>query len=280
MTWNLVSQSFRLLRSDKKLLVFPVLSAIGAAALALPFLLALFGMRPAGGPHWGPNTWLFVFLWYWGASFITIFFNCALAACVQMRFAGQNPTLTDGLRRAASRVDTIFMWSLVSATVGQIARAVEERAGWIGRLIIGAVGLGWSMATYLVIPVLVMEDAGVMDSVRRSSSLLRQTWGEQLISGIAFGWLGLLFAIPGVVLGVLGANGYPDLHSARDRLVRHTGGRLHRRARNLHRCPLPLRHHRRAPERLRRRHSRHRAAAALAPWAFRISSKRPFGAWP
>jgi hypothetical protein len=209
MTWNLVSQSFRLLRSDKKLLVFPVLSAIGAAALALPLLLALFGLRPNGGPHWGPNTWLFVFLWYWGASFITIFFNCALAACVQMRFAGQDPTLADGLRRAASRVDTIFMWSLVSATVGQIARAVEERAGWTGRLIIGAFGLGWGMATYLVIPVLVMEDAGVMDSVRRSSSLLRQTWGEQLISGIAFGWLGLLFAIPGVVLGVLGANGYP-----------------------------------------------------------------------
>ena len=104
MTWNLVSQSFRLLRSDKKLLVFPILSAIGAAALAIPFLLALFGMRPAGGPHWGPNTWLFVFLWYWGASFITIFFNCALAACVQLDFAGQDATLGDGLGRAASRV--------------------------------------------------------------------------------------------------------------------------------------------------------------------------------
>jgi hypothetical protein len=185
------------------------LSAIGAAALALPFLLALFGMHPAGGLHWGPYTWLFVFLWYCGASFITIFFNCALAACVQLRFAGQEPTLGDGLRRAASRVYTILLWSLVSATVGQIARGVEERAGWIGRLIIGAFGLGWGMATYLVIPVLVMEEAGVMDSVRRSSSLLRRTWGEQLISGIAFGWLGLLFAIPGVVLGVLGANDYP-----------------------------------------------------------------------
>src|SRR6516165_1661084 len=126
-----------------------------------------------------------------------------------MRFAGQDPTLADGLRRAASRIEAIMMWSILSATVGQIARALEERAGWIGRLIIGATGLGWSMATYLVIPVLVMEDAGVMDSIRRSSSLLRNTWGEQLISGIAFGWLTLLFAIPGVVLGVLGANGSP-----------------------------------------------------------------------
>ena len=209
MTWNLVSRSFRLLGNDKKLLLFPILSAIGAAALALPFLLALFGIRPAGGLHWGPNTWLFVFLWYCGASFITVFFNCALAACVQLRFAGQDATLGDGLRRAASRVHTILLWSIVSATVGLIARWVESRVGWVGRLIAGVLGLGWSMATYLIVPVLVMEEAGVIDSIKRSGALLRQSWGEQLISGLAFGWLGLLFTVPGIVLGVLGANGYP-----------------------------------------------------------------------
>jgi hypothetical protein len=209
MTWNLVSQSFRLLSHDKKLLVFPILSAIGAAALALPFLLALLGMRAASGVRWGSSTWLLVFLWYCGASFITVFFNCALAACVQMDFAGQHPTLADGLRRAACRIHTIFLWSLLSATVGQILRGLEARTGWTGRLIIGFFGLGWGMATYLVIPVLVMEEAGVMDSIRRSASLLCQTWGEQLISGLAFGWLGLLFAVPGIVLGVLGANGHP-----------------------------------------------------------------------
>ena len=100
-------------------MVFPVLSAVGAAALALPFLLALFGLHLPDGVRWGGNTWLLVFLWYCGASFITIFFNCALAACVQMRFAGQDGTLSDGLRRAWSRVHVIFLWSLVSATVGQ-----------------------------------------------------------------------------------------------------------------------------------------------------------------
>ncbi len=209
MTWNLVSQSFRLLRNDTKLMVFPILSAIGAAALALPFLLALFGMNLATGLHSGWNTWLLVFLWYCGASFITIFFNCALAACVQLRFAGQDPTLGDGLRRAATRVHTILLWSLVSATVGQFIRMVERRTGLVGRLLTGFAGLGWGMATYLVVPVLVMEDAGVMDSVRRSASLLRRTWGEQLVSGLTFGWLGLLWAIPGIVLGALAANGYP-----------------------------------------------------------------------
>jgi hypothetical protein len=209
MTWNLVMQSFRLLRRDKKLLLFPVLGAIGAAGLAIPFLLALFGSRPAGDLHWGANAWIFVFVWYWGASFITIFFNCGLAACVQMDFAGQETTVGDGLRRAASRVHSILLWSLVSATVGLFMRCLESRAGWTGRLMMGIAGLGWGMATFLMVPVLVMEDAGVMDSVRRSASLVRQTWGEQLVYGLAFGWLGLLVAVPGIVLGALGANGYP-----------------------------------------------------------------------
>jgi hypothetical protein len=209
MTWNLVSQSFRILRNDARLMLFPTLSAIGAAALALPFLLALFGMRPADGLHWGSTTWLLVFLWYCGASFITIFFNCALAACVQMRFAGEEPTLGEGLRRAASRIHTILLWSLLSATVGHVIRLIEARTGWTGRLVTRLFGVGWGMATYLVVPVLVMENQGVMDSIRRSAKLLKQTWGEQIISGLAFGWLGLLFAVPGIVLGVLGANGYP-----------------------------------------------------------------------
>lgn len=81
-------------------------------------------------------------LWYCGASFITIFFNCALAACVEMRFAGQDPTLGDGQRRAANRVHTILLWSVVSATVGLLIRAVERRTGWVGRLVTGFAGLG------------------------------------------------------------------------------------------------------------------------------------------
>src|ERR1035438_3805500 len=99
-TWNLVSRSFRLLGSHKKLMVFPILSAIGAAALALPFLLALFGMRPAGGLRWGSNTWLLVLLWYCGASFITVFCNCALAVPRRQEEGGiVKPSQTRRIRR-------------------------------------------------------------------------------------------------------------------------------------------------------------------------------------
>jgi Family of unknown function (DUF6159) len=87
---------------------------------------------------------------------------------------------------------------------------VETRAGWTGRLIIGFFGLGWGMSTYLVVPVLVMEEAGVMDSVRRSAALLRQTWGEQLISAwLSAGWDCCGRFRASCWACVLGANGYP-----------------------------------------------------------------------
>jgi hypothetical protein len=206
MTWQLVSQSFRILRDDLELIVFPILSAIGALALSLPFVLAFF----AGGEmHWGPNSWLYVFLWYAGASFVMIFFNCALAACVQMRLAGQEGGIADGLRRAAARTPDILIWALITSTVGRLLQAVEQRWGWTGRIAGSLLGVSWNLATFLIVPVLVMEDGGVTESLRRSASLLRETWGEQIVSGIAFGWIGLLVAVPGIVLGVLGANGHP-----------------------------------------------------------------------
>jgi hypothetical protein len=64
------------------------------------------------------------------------------------------------------------------------------------------------MATYLIVPVLVIEDRGVMESIRRSGELLRKTWGEQLIAGITFFWAGLVAVIPGIVIGVIGMNGF------------------------------------------------------------------------
>jgi membrane protein YdbS with pleckstrin-like domain len=56
-----------------------------------------------------------------------------------------------------------------------------------------------------------VEDGGAVKSVRRSAQLLRDTWGQQLVSGIRFGWHFLLFVIPGVILGAIGATYYPPV---------------------------------------------------------------------
>jgi hypothetical protein len=206
MTWQMVSQSFKLLRNDPSLMIFPVLSAAGVVALSLPFLVVAV---TGGEIHWGPNSWLLAFAWYAGASFVTIFFNCALAACVQMRFAGQTPTISEGLKRAAQRIHVIVLWTLLTSTIGRLLQLIEQRGSLISRIAFGLIGISWNLSTFLIVPVIVMEDRGVIDSLRRSASLLRQTWGEQLVSGIWFQWMGLLVAVPGVVLGALAANVNP-----------------------------------------------------------------------
>ena len=203
MTWSLIKQSLAVLRRDKKLALFPVLSALAAVAVSAPFWVALFAAAPAESSHWTPATYAWMFLWYCALSFVIIFFNCALVACAQVRFAGGEPSIMGGIYQAGSRTGHILLWAVASSTVGVILRAVEERAGWVGRIVAALFGIGWSLATYLIVPVLVFEDRGLVDSVHRSSQLLRETWGEQLVAGIHFGWMGLLAAIPGIVLGAI-----------------------------------------------------------------------------
>jgi hypothetical protein len=77
-----------------------------------------------------------------------------------------------------------------------------------GKIVAGALGIAWNVATFLVIPVLIIEDVGAIDAIRRSGQLLRKTWGEQLTVGIGMFWIGLLFAAPGIVLGAIGMNYY------------------------------------------------------------------------
>ena len=202
MTWSLILQSFGVLRRDKGLVLFPVLSALSAIAVSAPFWIALFGTSLVPASHWTAVHYAWMFLWYCACSFVIIFFNCALAACAQTRFAGGEPRIMDGIYQAGSHAWNIFLWAVASSTVGVLLRAIEERVGWLGRIVTGLLGIGWSLATYLIVPVLVLEDQGVAGSLRRSAQLLRQTWGEQLVAGLHFGWMGLLLAIPGIVLGV------------------------------------------------------------------------------
>jgi hypothetical protein len=211
MTWTLMLQSFAILRKDKRLVIFPILSALAVIALTIPYVTVFTGWHwwhPSNvqwtevhGP--GASTYAWLFLWYLVVSFPMVFFNCALAACAQIQFSGGEPTIAEGLRLAGRKTGSILMWAVVTSTVGVILRYIEDRVGLIGKIIVSLFGAGWAIATYLIVPVLVLEDLDVMESIRRSCQLLKKTWGEQLIAGINFFWITLLLAIPGILLGVL-----------------------------------------------------------------------------
>jgi hypothetical protein len=121
-----------------------------------------------------------------------------------VRLRGGNPTVGDGFRVALEHTGPILGYAVISATVGVVLRMLTERAGGLGRLVVSLVGLAWNVATFLVVPVLVVEGVGPVDGVKRSVSLLRTTWGEQIVGNVGiggiFGLFALLVAVAGLVL--------------------------------------------------------------------------------
>ena len=205
-TWQLYKQSFAVLSADVEILLFPVMSAAAALLVGVSFFVPLYkiGTLAAISRHtakWDDYATLFV--WYYANFFVVIFFNSALVGCANIRLSGGDPTVRDGLRIALSRVHRIAAWALAATTVGILLQSLQNRRGRAGGLLGSALGLGWTLITYLIVPVLIFEDRGIFDSAYRSAELFRKNWGEEVAGSFGFGLLWLLMFIPGLGLGAL-----------------------------------------------------------------------------
>jgi hypothetical protein len=134
---------------------------------------------------------------------IIIFANSALVGAALIRLRGGDPTLGDGFGIAFSRLGAILGYALISATVGMILRALSEK-NQLGRIVASMLGAGWNIATYLAVPILVVENVNPIEAVKRSVSLLKQTWGEQLIGGLGMGWVFGLLSLAAILIGAAG----------------------------------------------------------------------------
>jgi len=211
-SWELTKQSAALLAKDKVLMVFPLMSGIATIALIISFMVPLFRSGAFNALHAGnatPQTYAVLFTFYFCCYFVQIFFNCALMASANMAFSGGRATLANGFSFAVERLGRIFVWALVSATVGLILRTLEERAGKLGRIVIALLGTAWSILTYFMVPVIVFEDAGVSDGIKRSGSLVKKTWGEGIGKGISFAAFALLGLIACAAVTIVGMMVHP-----------------------------------------------------------------------
>jgi hypothetical protein len=210
-SWALAKASLDILRSDKELLVFPLVSAVTVILVALTFVLPLFGMgmfeHLDEGNRFSPALYAWVFAFYLVQYFVMFFFNSALVGAVMIRLDGGDPTVADGLRIARGKWLPILGYAAIAATVGMVLRAIEQRAGFIGRIVIGFIGVAWTIANFLTVPVLVTQDVGPVDAVKQSAALLQRTWGENLIGNGGIGLVIGLINVGVILLGVALAMG-------------------------------------------------------------------------
>ncbi|MFL5737104.1 MAG: DUF6159 family protein [Actinomycetota bacterium] len=210
--FRLVGASWSVVRSDRELLVLPVVSFLCMLTVGLVLGGAAWAIGlPGNGQSLSPVQYLILAAFYFCTTFIAVFFNAAIVGAATIRLQGGDPSLSDGLRLAWSHVGKIVAWSAVTASVGLVLRSVEERAGLIGRIVIAVIGVAWSAVTFFVVPVLLYEPLGTVGSIKRSASLFKQRWGEQFVGNASIGLVLFLAAIPVLAVAVLLAMVLPVL---------------------------------------------------------------------
>lgn len=208
--WELTKQSYRVLMLDKELLLFPLMSGFSCLLVLGSFAAPLWNskyinviMNDQQVPQ-DPVAYIILFAFYFVNYFVIIFFNSALVACAIIRLKGGDPTVADGFRAAMNRLPQIAGWALVSATVGFILKLIESRSERVGQIVAGLLGMAWSITTYFVVPVLVVEKKNPFEAMKRSVGILRETWGESLVANFGVGMIIFLIMIPLILLIVAG----------------------------------------------------------------------------
>lgn len=206
----LAKASWRVFRSDHSLVWFPVLS--GIASVGLFAVLGLIGWATAGSEtnaagdtHMTANavTAIVALVFYFGVVFIQTWFLGGLVASANQVLDGRSTSVGEGMQAANGRIGRLFAWSLLTGTVTWILQAIEERAGIIGRIVVGLLGAAWTVLTFLTVPIVMFEDLGPINALKRSGTLFKQTWGENLIAQIGLGLLMFPVMLVAIAIGAL-----------------------------------------------------------------------------
>jgi uncharacterized membrane protein YeaQ/YmgE (transglycosylase-associated protein family) len=209
-SWQLIQRSFTVIGANRKLLLFPLVSFAFTLVIVLFFIAPAF-LLSLGISLWEPASWssfaqrmgtaggqagppsvpvLFIAGVYLVAMVCATFFNVAFYNEILKALRGEAVSVRSGLSFAFSRIGPILLWSLFAGIVGLIIRNLEQRFGWIGKIVMSLVGAVWSVSSVFAIPVIVREgEINPMEVLRRSAATLKKTWGESLL-----GYVGLSFA--------------------------------------------------------------------------------------
>jgi hypothetical protein len=200
--WGLTKKSWALLNGHRELIRFPLYGAVATVPLAILFFgpgLYLLDKDSLAGAI--PLLVIGVYV----LSVVGFYFSVGLAAAANMIFDGQRATVADGLAVARANFSQICGWAAISTAISVFMAVLENQGGIAGNIAARLVGMAWSLVTFLSVPVIAIEGTGPVETLKRSASIFRQRWGQQITGNIAIGAAVFLIGVlPAVVLIVAG----------------------------------------------------------------------------
>lgn len=205
--WDLTKKAWGVVRANPALLRLPVYGGLLALVALIVFgtpAAVLLGSseEPTTAQQIGGGALGLLALYL--ASFSVIFFNVALAAAADRAFQGEPADTSYGISVARQRLGVIAAWALVAGLVSLFFAILRDRGGLFGQIAATLGATIWALITFLVVPVLAFEGIGPFAAIKRSASLFRERWGQQITGNVAIGIISAMAFMVGALIAVGG----------------------------------------------------------------------------
>ena len=216
-SWRLSRAAWEVVRGDRSLLALAAISAItGGIGLALIFILS-GSFR--GGHLKGDELAVFALIFAYPLTFVSVFFNTAIAAAAAAALDGRHLSVGEALAVPMRKLGTVAMWSLIAAVVGFVLEQLTNRLPLGGSIAARIVGVGWSLASLFAIPILALEDCSAPEALKRSAGVVKKRWGEGIGGNVIIGAWTVIAILGVVVVFAFAAVATNDVPAVRDAVI-------------------------------------------------------------
>ncbi len=208
-SWRLSGLTWRLVRTDPAMLTLAVVAMIATFA-TLAVVYDLTGVFAAHRHADRARMALATLILAYPLTFISVFFNTAIAAAASAALDGRRMSLRQALAVPLGRLGQVALWSLLSSVVGVLIEQIASRLPLIGSIAVRLFGIGWSLASMFVVPILATEGCSAPACLSRSAGLFKKRWGEGIAGNvIILAWTVVAFAglFLALVVGFVAARG-------------------------------------------------------------------------
>ena len=188
-SWELLCTCWKFLVKNKDLIFIPIFSLITNT-----ILLALFITGGIFTPmlHHFTNESIVIgtillLLLYFSIAFVTLFANSALVACSSARLQGQPLSVTGGIAKAYEHLPQIFKWCCITSLVGLVLNLLESTHNRFAELTSRLLGVAWSLCSYFVLPILILENKGTWEAFNKSRKTFTENWRRVISINLIFG---------------------------------------------------------------------------------------------